>query len=83
MASVAAVVAAVDKPDALLPILHKMGREHVAYGVEPHQYDYVRASMLAAMSDELGDGWTPEIAGTWDEALRTVSEVMCSAPAEA
>jgi hemoglobin-like flavoprotein len=82
MASVAAVVASVDKPEALEPLLHKMGREHVEYGVQPHQYDYVRASMLAAMSDELGDEWTPEIAATWDEALRAVSDIMCSAPTE-
>ncbi len=83
MASVAAVVANVEKPEVLLPLLRKMGAEHEGYGVQPHQYDYVRASMLSAMADTLGKDWTPEISAAWDEALRTVSAIMCPASARA
>ena len=76
MASVAAVVALVDRPEQLKPVLATMGRQHADIGVQPHQYDFVRASMLAAMADSLGERWTAELSHTWDEALRFVSDEM-------
>lgn len=78
MASVAAVVALVDRPEQLKPVLATMGRQHADLGVQPHQYDFVRASMLAAMADHLGERWTAELSHTWDEALRFVSHEMCA-----
>ncbi len=78
MASVAAVVSLADRPDQLGPVLATMGRQHAEIGVQEHQYDYVRASMLAAMSDQLGERWTADVARTWDEALRFVSATMCA-----
>jgi len=78
MASVAAVVALVDRPEQLRPVLATMGRQHADIGVQPKQYDFVRASMLAAMADSLGERWTAELSHTWDEALRFVSDEMCA-----
>lgn len=78
MASVAAVVALVDRPEQLKPVLATMGRQHADIGVQAHQYDFVRASMLAAMADHLGERWTAELSHTWDEALRFVSDEMCA-----
>ena len=78
MASVAAVVALVDRPEPLRPVLATMGRQHADFGVQPGQYDFVRASMLAAMADSLGERWTAELSHTWDEALRFVSDEMCA-----
>ena len=83
MASVAAVVALVDRPEQLRPVLATMGRQHAEIGVQRHQYDFVRASMLAAMSDHLGERWTPELSHTWDAALRFVSDEMCAAAVKA
>ncbi len=79
MASVAAVVAMADKPQALAPVLATMGRQHHELGVLPRHYEYVSASMLTAMADECGAAWTPELARTWDEALQFVSAQMISA----
>ncbi|MBM3985800.1 MAG: hemin receptor [Planctomycetes bacterium] len=79
MASVAAVVALADRPDELEPVLARMGREHGQLGVQPHHYDYVTASMLAAMADERGQAWTPALSDTWDEALRFVGGRMVAA----
>ena len=53
-----------------------------AYGT---LFDVAAAARIAAAEpgrDAFAGKW-PEIASTWDEALRTVSEVMCSAPVEA
>jgi len=81
MASVAAVVALADKPATLSPVLATMGRQHAQLGVQPRHYEYVTASMLAAMADECGAAWTPELARTWDEALQFVSGQMIAASA--
>jgi methyl-accepting chemotaxis protein len=76
MASVAAVVALVDRPDELEPVLQQMGARHEDYGVQAHQYEYVCASMLATLAETLGEGWTAEVAQTWSDALRHVSDRM-------
>jgi hemoglobin-like flavoprotein len=83
MASVAAVVANADRPDALEPVLATMGRQHAALGVQPLHYEHVSASMLAALADECGEAWTPELSRTWDAALRFVSTRMLAAQAAA
>ena len=83
MASVAAVVAMADRPEALEPVLAVMGRQHTELGVQPQHYEYVGASMLAAMADECGEAWTPELSRTWDAALRFVSARMMAAQAAA
>ena len=81
MASVAAVVALADRPEQLEPVLAVMGRQHAELGVEPRHYEYVGASMLAALADECGEAWTPELSRTWDAALRLVSDRMLAATA--
>ena len=78
---IASVVTLADKPDELGPVLEQMGRSHQGYGVEPHQYAYVSASMMATLADALGDDWTPEVASTWSNALALVSERMIEAQA--
>ena len=83
MASIAAVVTMVDRPDELGPVLDKMGRDHNEYGVQAHQYAYVSASMLTTLADALGDAWTPEVAETWATALSVVSRKMIAAQAVA
>ena len=79
MASIAAVVALVDRPEELGPLLATLGRQHHALGVQPRHYEYVAASMLAAMADECGAAWTPELAQAWDEALHVVAARMFAA----
>jgi len=83
MASIGAVVSLADKPDELGPVLDKLGRSHVDYRVEPHQYAYVSASLLATLAETFGDAWTPEASETWAEALRVVSDAMIKAQARA
>ncbi len=83
MASIAAVVALADKPDELSPVLSDMGRRHKDYGVEPRQYAYVSASLLATLAEHFGEGWTPEASDTWSEALTVVSDAMIKAQAAA
>lgn len=79
MASVAAVVAAADAPEALEPVLQQMGERHVGYGVTEQMYGPVTHTMMGALSRAAGDAWTPELADTWLAALEMVSARMIAA----
>jgi hemoglobin-like flavoprotein len=79
MASVAAVVAAADRPEQLAPVLKAMGERHDEYGVLAHMYPAVSHTLLATLGQAAGEAWTPEVADTWDAALRMVSECMIEA----
>ncbi len=79
MATLSAVVAVVDRPDELLPMLDRLGRSHVDYGVQPEQYPYVTASLLATLAEEFGSDWNAEVAETWSAALEFVSARMIEA----
>jgi hemoglobin-like flavoprotein len=79
MASIAAVVALVDRPEELAPVLEQLGASHQAYGVEPQQYEYVCASMLATLAEAMGSAWTVDVAQSWADALRAVSVAMVAA----
>ncbi|MFT7465063.1 MAG: hemoglobin-like flavoprotein [Pseudohongiellaceae bacterium] len=77
--SLAAVVALVDKPGELSPVLEKLGKSHVGYAVTPTMYPYVTYSLLTVLAEFLGDDWTEEAATTWEGALLFVSQAMIEA----
>lgn len=79
MATLAAVVQMVDKPDELLPVLDKMGASHAGYGVTADMYPYVAFSLLNTLAGYFGEKWTAEMATTWGEALDAVSARMIAA----
>jgi len=83
MATLAAIVQLVDKPDELHPLLQRLGVSHEAYGVRPEMYAFVSASLLATLAGALGKAWTPELAKSWVEALEVVGEAMIAAQARA
>lgn len=76
MASVAAVVAGADRPEQLEPVLKEMGERHHDYQVTPEMYAAVSHTMLSTLGSAAGEAWTPEVADTWDAALRMVSARM-------
>ena len=77
--SLAAVVALVDKPDELGPVLERLGKSHVAYNVTPRMYPCVTYSLLTVLAEFLGDDWTEEAAITWEDALSFVGGAMIAA----
>jgi hemoglobin-like flavoprotein len=79
MATLGTVVALADKPEELSPVLERLGQSHNGHGVDASQYPYVEFSLLATLADHLGDGWTAELAETWEAALDVVSTAMIAA----
>lgn len=83
MASVGAIVAAVENPDRLLPYLHAMGIRHLKYKTEAGHYAAVGENLIAVLAEHLSvEGeWTDEMAKTWEAALTFVSKQMIEAAA--
>ena len=55
MTMLAAAVAGLSNLDALIPVLHDLGKRHVAYKVEPSHYNTVGAALLSTLEVGLGD----------------------------
>lgn len=81
LASVAAIVGAVEKPEILAPYLHAMGIRHLKYKTENSHYAAVAENLVAVLSEHLSkEGeWTEEMKNTWEAALETVSKIMTEA----
>ena len=81
MASIGAIVAAVENPSTLAPFLHAMGVRHLKYKTENAHYDAVGENLVAVLAAHLSQEgeWTVEMADTWKEALRVVSSIMIDA----
>ena len=53
-----------------------LGARHAGYGVRAAHFGMVRPPLLAAIAEELGDAWTPAMAGAWTAAYDMISEAM-------
>jgi len=73
------VVSAIEHFEDLRPHLAELGRRHVSYGVQPHQYELLRVALLWAMGQALGLEFSRETRDAWDTLLQVVSAVMLEA----
>ncbi|HET6337576.1 MAG TPA: globin domain-containing protein [Polyangiales bacterium] len=74
-----ALVAVMDHLDDatwLADTLTAMGKKHVDYGVTDEMFDWVGASLLAALAEAAGDRWTPEVEAAWIEAYGAIAGLM-------
>jgi hemoglobin-like flavoprotein len=76
MDTLAAVVAAADRLQAMKPELRALGKLHVTHGVKPAHYDTVRIALLWALGQALQGDFDAETRSAWDQFLRTASEEM-------
>jgi hemoglobin-like flavoprotein len=74
--ALAVVVHALDDVDCLLPPLAALAKRHTGYGVEDRHFDSVGDALLWAMTDVLGDAFTPDLRDAWAQAYAMVSSVM-------
>ena len=83
MQTLAVAVAALDKLETLRPALEGLGRRHVEYGVQDHQYDLVGEALLWTLEQGLGDGFTGPVRDAWIEAYVALATIMRGAAASA
>jgi methyl-accepting chemotaxis protein len=77
MATLAVVVAGVDRGDNLVPILEKLGAKHQRYyKVQAEHYPLVGAVLLETFHSSLGSTFTPVMQEAWDQAIELISAHM-------
>ncbi len=79
MATLAAVVAGVERGENLGPTLQRLGARHATYGVEPGHYPLVGETLLATFDEFLGPTFTPAMRETWAQAFEVISSQMIAA----
>ena len=83
MATIAFVVATLDRLDDVVPAVQALGRSHAGYGVAEKDYDTVGAALLWTLEKGLGDGWKPDVAAAWTAAYGLLAGVMIDAQKQA
>ena len=82
MQMIAFAVNRLGNPDALVPALQKLGRDHVRYGVQESHYTTVGAALIETLEAGLGDAFTTDVRDAWIEVYGLISETMRRAASE-
>ena len=83
MAMINTAVNALDKVEAIVPAVEKLGERHVAYGVKDKDYDTVGAALLWTLGAGLGDAFTPAVKDAWATVYGVLASTMKTAAAKA
>lgn len=78
LATLAAVVAGVERGDNLVPTLQKLGTKHYQYGVKPEHYPLVGSVLLETFHEYLGKNFTAPMQDAWNQAYELISGQMIS-----
>lgn len=83
MSMINTAVNGLDKLEAIVPAVEKLGERHVAYGVKDKDYDTVGAALLWTLGAGLGDAFTPDVKEAWTVTYGVLAGTMKSAAAKA
>lgn len=75
-AALALVVRNLEMVGAIEPALRDLGAQHVHWGARPEDYATARDSLVAALRELSGAGWTAETERGWREAITIISVAM-------
>lgn len=81
--ALATVIKGLDDLGPLVPVLEKLGKNHVRYGVTGKHYDSVGAALLWTLEQGLKEAWTPPAKEAWTAAYGAVAGVMRGAAHQA
>jgi len=76
VATLAAVIAGVERGDNLTPIIHSLGARHGKYGAVAAHYPIVGTLLIQSFQDLLGDRFTPQMRSSWAQAYEIISTEM-------
>ncbi|MDQ5867987.1 MAG: globin domain-containing protein [Chloroflexota bacterium] len=79
MALIHLVVANLDRPDTIVPMLQALGRRHAAYGVNDSHYETMSGALLWALAKSLGPSFTPDVREAWAEVYTLLADTMKAA----
>jgi hemoglobin-like flavoprotein len=75
-ATLSTIVAALDDPERLVPVLADLGRRHQGYGVRERQYELLGDVLLGTLQSALEPSWTTELHDAWSEAYTLIASIM-------
>jgi nitric oxide dioxygenase len=79
MKALAAVVAGLDRLDAVVPVAQDLARRHLRYGVTRDHYPIVGSALLWTLEKGLGRAFTMDVGAAWAEAYAALSSAMIDA----
>jgi hemoglobin-like flavoprotein len=79
MTMIGAAVGLLERPDALVPVLQKLGARHSGYGVVDAHYATVGGALLLTLEQGLGAAFTAEVRAAWVALYGLVSSTMMEA----
>lgn len=83
MAALGAVVSGLRFVTEIQPMLQSLGARHLEFGVSDGQYEAVRAALMVALGDTLGDEFDSDTELAWNEAVAMAASAMKAGAAEA
>lgn len=76
MATLATVIAGVQRGDNLISTLEQLGQRHKGYGVKAEHHSMLRGVLLETFHHYLGPRFTPQMQEAWEEAFEMISAEM-------
>lgn len=76
IATLAVVIAGVERGDNLVEIIRSLGARHSRYGAQAAHYPIVGTLLIQAFQDTLGDAFTPQMKTAWSQAYEIISAEM-------
>ena len=70
------LIASLNRPEQIVPILSALGQRHAGYGVQDSHYASVGAALLWTLERCLGPGFTAEMRDAWIALYFVVSRTM-------
>ena len=81
MNALSVVVKGISQPEKIIPVLEKLGKGHVEYGVKDEHYAMVGEALIWTLGAGLKEAFTEEVKIVWLEAFEMISKVMKNAAA--
>jgi hemoglobin-like flavoprotein len=79
MRMLATIVDQLDQPMLIVPEVVALGQRHAGYGVLAEHYAVVEQALFWALAQQLGEGWTEEVAAAWQAAYTLLAATMQAA----
>ncbi len=76
MGMLAVAVAGLDRLEALVPAVQKLGARHAGYGVKDEHYATVGSALIWTLEQGLGDDFTAETRDAWLAVYTVLAETM-------
>ncbi|WP_186755912.1 adenylate/guanylate cyclase domain-containing protein [Echinicola salinicaeni] len=70
------IIYSLSRPEHLKMGLHKLGKQHIRYGVKKEYYPILKEVMLESIKEELGDAHNENVQKAWENAIDMVTGLM-------